>query len=574
MLKIGSNFKLMKKVKETLPYILVSLIFGMIFTFLTLGGLSRLNPKRFDWIFGDNTTAYIAQLFYLSDKWRFPLAANPNYGSENTSSLFYTGPSVPIAILQKLLRINPELQFFGVWILLVFSLQIFLGLKIAREFNLNWISAIPFSILFVTPFLLERFQWHFWLTAHFLILWAILIGIRYFKTNKLQTFSTVSLTCLSYLINGYIFTMVVIVIGFVFFDSLLHKAILRIKIFRHLGIISFSVLLTMWITDGVRRQASAYESFKMNFPGPHYGGFPYNLLSVINPEVGLIPYSFTTNTEFTTTNFSSLKLSLGTTEGAYDGFLYLGLGIISLVIALLIAARINHTRVLAIKDKITKRIFWSLTSILFLFAVTFNIGFGSAELRLPFPYLGKWALSIFRASGRFMWVIAYLIIIFTVIKLSTFMKKRRFVTVIWVALILQCIDMSNPIYERYVALRDEKIPVLQFVGKDYDKFKAISAGKTKVISYPPGHGSPNWAKLNYWAWKNDMTTNTILTSRINFDLLKRETAKTFEIFCNGNLNAKSIFVLNMEYLESFNGCNLHKYHYGIINNQAFYWIPN
>ena len=571
---MGSNFKLMKKVKETLPYMLVSLIFGMIFTFLTLGGLSRLNPKRFDWIFGDNTTAYIAQLFYLSDKWRFPLAANPNYGSENTSSLFYTGPSVPIAILQKLLRINPELQFFGVWILIVFFLQIFFGLKIAKEFNLNWVSAIPFSILFVTPFLLERFQWHFWLTAHFLILWAILIGVRYFKTNKLQTFSTVSLTCLSYLINGYIFTMVIIVIGFVFFDSLLHKAILRIKIFKHFGIISFSVLLTMWITDGVRKQASVYESFKMNFPGPHYGGFPYNLLSVINPEVGLIPYSFTNNTEFTTTNFSITKLSFGTTEGAYDGFLYLGIGIIFLLLTLAITTLITRTSLIRISDQKTKRLFWSFFIIIFLFAVTFNIGFGKFELKLPFPYLGTWALSIFRASGRFMWIIAYLLLIFIVIKLSMLLKKQAFKVILWVALILQILDMSNPIYERYKALQEEKPPILQFAGEDFEEFKIISKGKEKIISYPPGHGSPNWAKLNYWAWKNDMTTNTILTSRINFDLLKRETAKTFKTFCNGNLNAKSIFVLNKEYLENFNGCNLHKYHYGIISNQVFYWIPN
>lgn len=564
----------MKKIKEFFLYIAISISIGFTITFLSLGGTSRLNPKRFDWIFGDNTTAYIAQLFYLSDKWRFPLAANPNYGLENSSSIFYTGPSMPIILLQKLFRMNPELQFYGIWFWIVFSLQIYFALKIAKEFELTWQTAIPFSLLTVTPFLLERFQLHFWLSAHFLILWAILIGIRYFKTKKLQTFNTLLLISFAYLINGYLFAMVLIIITFIFLDYYLHKKKSKIYLIKHVISIAVFGTANVVLFDGFKRQTSAFESFKMNFPGPHYGGFPYNLLSVINPEVGLIPYSFTTNTEFTTTNFSSSKISLGTTEGAYDGFLYLGLGIIFLVITLIITARINHTRVLAIEDKITKRIFWSLTSLLFLFAVTFNIGFGSAELRIPFPYLGKWALSIFRASGRFMWVIAYLIIIFTVIKLSTFMKKRRFVTVIWVALILQCMDMSNPIYERYVALRDERVPVLQFIGKDYDQFKNISAGKTKVVSYPPGHGSPNWARLNYWAWKNGMRTNTLLTARINQDLLKRETAKTFNTFCNGNLATKSIFVLNKEYLKIFNGCNLHKYHYSIINNQFFYWIPN
>jgi hypothetical protein len=273
-------------------------------------------------------------------------------------------------------------------------------------------------------------------------------------------------------------------------------------------------------------------------------------------------------------NFSSTGISLGTTNGAYDGYLYLGLGIIFMLILVIVSTAKANLFANIFADRITTKLLIVFLTGIFLFSITFNVGIGNIELKLPFPYLGKWALSIFRASGRFMWIIAYLLLIFIVIQLSMLLKKQAFKVILWVALILQILDISNPIYERYKALQEEKPPILQFAGEDFEEFKIISKGKEKIISYPPGHGSPNWAKLNYWAWKNDMTTNTILTSRINFDLLKRETAKTFKTFCNGNLNAKSIFVLNKEYLENFNGCNLHKYHYGIISNQVFYWIPN
>ena len=566
----------MKKIKLRIIsiYLIVSCSVGSLITYLSLGGVSRLNPRRYDWIFGDNTTAYIAQLFYLSDKWRFPLAANPNYGAENTSSLFYTGPSVPIAVLQKLLGINPKLQFFGIWILLIFCLQIFLALKIAKEFNATWAQSIPFSILTVTPFLLARLQQHFWLMAHFLILWAILIGIRYFKTKKLQTINTTALVCISYLINGYIFAMVLIIVTFIFLDSLLHNKKSRMYLIKHLITTALFGITTMVLFDGFKRQASAYESFKMNFPGPHYGGFPYNFVSAINPNVGLVPYSFTNNTYQTTLNFSSTGISLGTTNGAYDGYLYLGLGIIFMLILVIVSTAKANLFANIFADRITTKLLIVFLTGIFLFSITFNVGIGNIELKLPFPYLGKWALSIFRASGRFMWIIAYLLIVILFIKLQSILNRRRFTIVVWLALILQCLDLSKPVYERYVALRDEKIPVLQFSGKGYNEFKAISKGKIKIISYPPGHGSPNWAKLNYWAWENSMRTNTLHTARINHDLLKRETAKTFVEICYGNGKNTNIYALSHENFIIFNSCDMNKYQKAIIGDETFLWLES
>lgn len=561
----------MKKIKDILIYTTISISIGFTITFLSLGGVSRLNPKRFDWIFGDNTTAYIAQLFYLSDKWRFPLAANPNYGTENTSSLFYTGPSVPIAVLQKLLGINPELQFFGIWILLIFCLQIFLALKIAKEFNATWAQSIPFSILTVTPFLLARLQQHFWLMAHFLILWAILIGIRYFKTKKLQTINTTVLVCISYLINGYIFAMVLIIVAFIFLDSLLHNKKSRMYLIKHLITNVLFGVTTMVLFDGFKRQASAYESFKMNFPGPHYGGFPYNLVSAINPNVGLVPYSFSNNTYQTTLNFSSTGISLGTTNGAYEGYLYLGLGIILLLILAIVGTSKTNLIANYFVDRITTKLLLIFLTGIFLFSITFNVGIGNIELKLPFPYIGKWALSIFRASGRFMWIIAYLFIVILFIKLQSILKRRTFTIVVWVALILQCLDLSKPVYERYVASRDEKIPVLQFMGKPYYDFQAISIGKTNVIAYPPGHGSPNWDLLNYWAWKSGMRTNVLQTARINQDQLKRDTLKTFFDICFEDQTNSNLYTFSSSYSEFFKSCNLQRFNIKVIGDQIFYW---
>lgn len=564
----------MKKIKDILIYTTISISIGFTITFLSLGGVSRLNPKRFDWIFGDNTTAYIAQLFYLSDKWRFPLAANPNYGLENSSSIFYTGPSMPIVLIQKLLKLDPELQFIGFWILLIFCLQIFLALKIAKEFNATWAQSIPFSILTITPFLLARLQQHFWLTAHFLILWAILIGIRYFKTKKLQTVNTVALCCASYLINGYILAMVLIIITFIFLDSYFHHEKPKIYLIKHLISIAVFGIATVVLFDGLRRQASAYESFKMNFPGPHYGLFPYNLISIFNPNVGLVPYTFTDNIFLSTLNFSISGISFGATEGAYEGYLYLGFGIILLLIVLNFFNVKYRLKLFDIADQITKRLSIIFFFLIFVFSMTFNIAIGNFELKLPFPYLGTWAFSIFRASSRFMWIVAYLLIVIVFIKLKSILHKKKFTMIVWVALLVQCLDLSKPVYERYIALRDERIPVLQFTGKPYDEFKLISVGKKEVISYPPGHGSPNWDLLNYWAWKNGMKTNTLQTARINQDLLKRETSKTFDEICYGSSSTTNIYALSNENFKIFSKCEMKKYKQKTIGGETFIWLES
>ena len=152
-----------------------------------MGGWSALNPRNYQWVSGDNTSGYLAQLFYISDQWRFPLAANPNFGLELSTSLIYSGPPLPIALIQKLLRIDPSLQFIGIWLLVMVILQIQFGIFIARQLNYGIMASRLAGLLFVTPFFLYRFQVHYWLTAHFLLLWAFWIALRSMSSSKLYT---------------------------------------------------------------------------------------------------------------------------------------------------------------------------------------------------------------------------------------------------------------------------------------------------------------------------------------------------------------------------------------------------
>ena len=560
--------------KNSAIYFITSLSVGVAVTYLSLGGLSRVNPRRYDWILGDNTTAYIAQLFYLEDKWRLPLTANPNYGHEFATNLMHTGPAVPLALIQKILRINPELQFFGFWFIIIFSLQVFLGLKIAREMKANWLIAVPFSILTITPYILAKSQMHFWLIPHFLILWAILIIIRYFKNYKLQTLHSVFLICTSYTLAPYIMVMVSFMLLYVVAIEYFHRKKLTSKVVLHLIYLASSLFALIWLFDGFSREPTLYESIKMNFPGPHYGRFGYNLLSFINPNLGLrVNFLGKDNPEYLSENFSISNLSLGSTPGSYEGYLYLGFGLIFLFIILFYMSYKKKIKLFQISDSVTRKITCLFVIVIIIYSVTQNIGIGSFQIKLPFPYLGEWALSPFRTSGRFMWVIGYAAIVFCFIKLYEISSKKSITIIIWVALLIQLVDLSKPMYLRFDALKQEKSTILYFNDNDINKFQNIANGHNFVTAYPPGHGSPNWIFLNYWAWKSNIVTNTNHTGRTNFNKLKRITLEIHKEICTGNLRREALYAISKENLASFEDCDLSSLNSQTIGDEIFYWSP-
>lgn len=551
---------LLAKLTQRLKYFFTSLGLGLFITYLILGGFSRLNPRRFDWIFGDNITAYLSQLFFLRDKWRIPLTANPTYGLEHSTPLTYTGPNLPLTLIQKLFQINPELQFFGLWILMTVSLQILFALLLAKELDTNFFQAVLFSLLSVMPFFLARFQLHFWLTAHFLILWSLLIAIRYFKQGRLQTFHSLILISLSLLIAPYILMMVLVILLFVAINSVIGNQISRQMFIRHCFLMALTIVFTKSIFDGLGTQTNAYESFKMNFSGPDYGKFPYNLASFLNPDVGLENYYLgMKNNYYLTTNFSSTGISFGSTPGSYEGFLYLGAGVIFLLTFAFLTYRRRPTSEPFFVYHLNKKLFGFFFFLVLSFSVTFNVGLGNLKFSLPFPYLGTWALSAFRASGRFMWIIAYTFLVIALVQLTRRITKPLLTWILMVAVTLQVADISVPVKDRYLSLRNELPPVLKFIDSDYENFTKFAIGKSKIVSFPPGHGTPQWDRLNYWAWKNDMVTNSNQSGRINFDLLKRQTKKTFFEICEGEANYHNLYVVSLEFFGDFSSCDLTRF---------------
>ena len=153
--------------------------------------------------------------------------------------------------------------------------------------------------------------------------------------------------------------------------------------------------------------------------------------------------------------------------GEKEGFAYIGFGIICMLFFLVIK-RFNNSEKIQINFK-----YFTLSMFLFLLAMSNNLSFGSINLiSLDLPNLIYAPLSVMRASGRFIWPVYYIIIIFTLYELYK-IEKKNYLYLIFLFLILQVFDFSKPLYYNFIKekkIYDSKLndPIWKFVVNNYN----------------------------------------------------------------------------------------------------------
>jgi len=514
-------------------------------------GMQALNPRDISWLASDNFTSYIAQVYYLSQPWHFPLGANHNYGLENATSLTYTGPNLFLLIPHKIFNIDPSFQFFGFWILINIYLQVYVGMKIAARFSKSVLVTFSFGMLMISPFLINRMQMHLWLISHFLILWAILILIKYHQNHQIDYWQVSWLILCSYVINTYLLAMVgTILLSWVIYVLFLQRRKLS-EILRLAVHILTPVTFCLLIVDGAFIMTAPYESAR-SLLTPTYGAHPANFLTMLQGDTG-ISAKLNSGWGDVPQQYSFFKLPFGHIEGDYEGFTYLGLGLLILVaIGLVVTIRENNIKKMYLQ-------YWPyfLTGIgVWLFATSYRIGFGSFELRIPFPLYGKYALSLFRTSGRFMWVLAYLLVIVALIGLTRFFGKRKLTVLLIVMLLIQVMDLALPERSRYAYLHDFKESPYIADGEESTKFAHISKGIETVRYWPQQNAPTGWGYVSFLAVKNNLATDGVYTSRPNFIEMRRVEAATKKHLCSNSLESTVAYIIPTNEIKILRECGM------------------
>ncbi len=378
---------------------------------------------------------YAGWMLYRSSPWQFPLGVGQNIAYPYGSSVSYTD-SIPLfAIFFKIFRnlLPHTFQYFGLFVMLCFMLQGGFGGLLTSLFTESKVMCGLSSLIFVlSPVMIERAFRHCALTAHFIILAEL---YYYFKNNgdtsKKALLPLFVLNALGITIHPY-YLPFTFAIMFAFCVELFFR---DKKYTLAIGGLLSSIVTTLivgWVIGAF------YVGGSMASIG--YGSFNMNLNSFYNPvSVGMENWS------------KIIGIRPFYVQWQIEGFNFLGLGVLIFMPISAVLYIIKYkTNIFSVAFKFIKKHFGIIFSAVcvFLFAVGDWFTFGGLRLfRLPIPEKLIYGLfGIFRANGRFGWLIDYLIVIFIIYMLCTATSKKKHIILLSLAVVMcsvQLWDMSD-----------------------------------------------------------------------------------------------------------------------------------
>lgn len=532
--------------KETKYYVF---IFSL-FSFVYFTGGSPINFLNNEWLSpGDSGWHWINWLFFRETSiFQFPIFENYNYGMELSSSIAIND-SLPIMalIFKPLSFILPfDFQYFGLWILICFILQGQLGLILLRKVTNNeFLSLLGACFFILAPPFLWRLWGHYSLMAH----WLIILGIIIFYSSNFNLRNWILLLILTALVNAYILAIILSI----FILDLIYRT--RIEGFRSKD--SFLIF---------------FKAFSLLILSLYVFGYFSNGASIGSGGYSL--YRANLNTFFNDNDFWSYILpDIGSIPNDYEGFAFLGVGIIVLLFISLYEVFKNKLLLNTIFSK--KNIYLlSLSILLFLFAITNKITLGTLVLfEFDLPEFFKIFTRPLRSSGRMVWLLFYLIYcaIFFILANSKHLQSYKYLLPI--LLVIQIFDTgaaaSNFRFKMsdtraynlkpYINSNDPKnIAIVKTLNSFWDsplvspEWIKIKDNYKKIIYVYPRNRPENAYPLVYFAAKNKLATNFGYFSRYKGSKKDEIYSKIDETINKKNYDADSIYVFDKSVKDKWN----------------------
>ena len=458
-------------------YPIISVIIGIV-VFNSLYGLTILDPRIDSWIMQgydepDILQHYAGWCAYRSSDWHFPLGLMDNMGLGTYITFTDSIPlvAIPCKLFLQIIGYSGTFQYFGLFTLLCYILQAHgASLLISRRTDNPVIVVLSMILFSYSPILMERAMRHSALGAQWLILYAM---YAYFisKDNEYKKYPKlyIILAALSITIHPYFLPMVM-----VFSLMTVLSGLHRHKDYKAM-LIPFAATFAAVLVAGycIGAIGSGVSSSREG-----YGFFSLNLNALFNPS-SLGGYTW-----------SGVFPVLPQLDGNYEGFTYLGLGMIVFTIIAVIIAILNRKQP-AVHIR-SNWLYIVMMLIMIIFAITGKITYNDKTLvDIPLPDKLIELGGIFRSSARMVYPTYYTLfvfVIYTLISLPTAVVETLCVAVL---LGLQLFDLQHVITEKRAYMADsltyENFLLdyeLQNRLSDYDVI--IAAGYARNISILAG----------------------------------------------------------------------------------------
>ena len=492
--------------------------------FVLLYGYKIINPCYTDWLLGkgDLSQHYIGWQAFKNGNWLFPIGLTDQLAYPTHTSIIFTD-SIPIfAVFFKLFRaiLPTEFQYFGIWGILCFVLLGIFSARIIERFVPNRLYVILTSMLFViTPVMLLRMYNHTALAGQWLILVALDI---FFGSPTMSDRSAYLRWAILGILCASIHLYFLLICGIILAGCCLEDVIRTRKLKR-----AIFIALSFLFASGATVALLGGFSSSMKASNSGLGSYSWNLNAFINPM-----------------GWSRLFSDLPTFEGyQYEGFAYLGAGILLLLALSLIAfvtskkvragLRARSSQIVAIFAMFVAAMIVSLSPV-----VTLN---EKILFQIPLPHTIRGLWSIFRATGRISWVMVYLIMLGTVILSYRFINRRSAVVLAALVLGLQVYDLQVQLTVRHREFSNGIVFQSQLADTSFwDNTTKLGSIKHVVLlsrftQFPSETG---WSLAN-WAMDNKLTLNDFYFARDNSDVYTKS-----RVALIANPDASELFIMD------------------------------
>lgn len=500
-----------RRIWKKYGFSVVSAVLGII-CFISIYGISILNPTYDGWLLqgGDLTQHYIGWEFFRASKWQFPIGLMDRLCYPHSVSVIFTD-SIPLfALIFKLLSpwLPETFQYFGFWALLCFILQgvfsanlLYLYLqRIDKEgrspetFSLlfmdkNKIFSLVGSLFYImAPIFLMKMFMHTALASQWLLTAGLYFAKKYVDIPSEK--GGVDKKCMTVwgimgMLCGSIHMYYIPLCGIILCGFLLDKAIKDKKIVPLFCI------------------AASYGAGAVGMV-LLLGGLSHD--HRWDPG-GLGQFSFNMNGFFNSMGWSRWLSALSSYgEGAGEGFSYLGLGILILLLVG-ISGRIWYLRGrrrFPVNGNICAYAFIVLVCVFLSASHKFALN-GKYVFEIPYPrkVISLWGT--FRASGRFIWPVIYLLMLWAMVMVRKCIKNNKIVIcLLLIAFVIQNYDIDKLLKVKKGLVRQN---VSASIIRD-ERWEQIAEGKKHIVFVSDVEQNQDILySLCQFAYLHDMTTN-------------------------------------------------------------------
>jgi len=524
-----------EKKTQHFPAFLIGAILGAV-VFIIIFGASMISPTNTDWIFaytGDATQHHLGWVFYRNSPWTFPIGLTQGLTCDGAVSCMYSD-SIPLfgVIFKILSPILPHnFQFLGLWGVICFAMNGGFGASLLHRIKPDLIFTSIGSLFYAAfPPSINRITHHNSLGAIWLFILAMILCMDHKKEYKHKFTPMIlwSVNCmLAVLIHTYFVPMVyMVMMGYVILTVFRDK-----KLKKAIAVFVSSVASTLLI---------------MFVIGAFYGQGGYT-------DGGFGFYASNLNTFFDSRGLSKFLLPLNSFDGQGEGFGYLGLGmIVCTILALIVLFSLiekkegsffSAAKALIKKYNVEILAFAVVFMVSFCWAVSNRITLnGRLLLEIPLPNLVRGCLSIFRASGRFIWVPGVLIITASLGLISKLNKKTA-IAAAALCFLIQGMDIRD--WCRILHSQYGQPPAYEYALKD-EKWDELTKDTKEIIFLPMKDAYGLYMQMYFdfaqMAAEKHMALSSFYLARMDLASVKEYAANEYEKLKTGKGRKDVLYV--------------------------------